>query len=297
MKKLGVIGYGKAGRLHANSIVGKTTVAAICDVDFERATNAAEIFQCNAYPSADVMLLTEKNLDAVIIATPNGLHAEHCIKALQADVDVICEGPVCLTAAAIWQIIETAKFCRKNVWVIDRNFSTQTILLENEVASGGKITGFYLQGRYQQQADDWTNSLFPGGGIFYTQLYPSFDRLIKLLGPIETVKGFADSTEQYFEWQGEVNLVMAAGVVGSINWSNKNSDDQLQIFTENRTFLFGLNQIASDAPITNTEELNGKNIYQSLLGTPLTRLPAHLLTIGAIEKIYKNIRPVLSSNH
>ncbi|MES2882063.1 MAG: Gfo/Idh/MocA family oxidoreductase [Bacteroidota bacterium] len=296
MKKLGVIGYGHAGSQHANAI-GKGGIVAVCDIDFLKATEAANQFECKTYTSADEMLLAERNLDAVVISTPNGLHAEHCIKALQAGVDVICETPVCLTTAAIWQIIETAKFCRKNVWVIDRNFSNQAVLLENELATGGTITGFYLQHRYRQQANDWRNSMFPGGGILYTQLHSLFNMLIKLLGPVETAKGFVDSTETYFELEGEVNLLQAAGVVGTINWSDKNSTDQLQIFTENKTFLVDLNRTAGDARVGNTEELGGKNIYQSILGMPLTALSENLLTIGAIEKIYKNIRPALSSNN
>ncbi|ODP26041.1 Inositol 2-dehydrogenase [Paenibacillus nuruki] len=41
-------------------------------------------------------LLSLSDIDAVFIATPNFLHCEHIIKALQADKIVFCDKPICI---------------------------------------------------------------------------------------------------------------------------------------------------------------------------------------------------------
>ena len=105
---LGFIGVGKMNSGHLNSFLGRKEVqiVAVCDVDKNRRENAkktveerygkdkdADFKGCEAY--ADFRkLLERKDIDAVVIATPDHWHAFIAIAALNAGKDVYCEKPL-----------------------------------------------------------------------------------------------------------------------------------------------------------------------------------------------------------
>jgi len=92
---VGVIGVG-IGRLH---LIGYTEspdaeIVAICDVNEERAKKAAEEFNVpNVFTNYKDMLALD-SIDAVSVCTPNYLHAEMTVAALDAGKHVICEKPL-----------------------------------------------------------------------------------------------------------------------------------------------------------------------------------------------------------
>src|SRR5205823_14892938 len=71
-----------------------------------------------SFPHID-QLLAASDAPAVWLHTRTGLHAEYAIKALQAGRDVVCNAPLCITSSAAWQILETARYTGRNLWVIN----------------------------------------------------------------------------------------------------------------------------------------------------------------------------------
>ena len=53
--------------------------------------------------------LLEEDLDGVVIATPSALHAEQCIKALQAGKSVFCQKPLARTQQETRRVVEAAR--------------------------------------------------------------------------------------------------------------------------------------------------------------------------------------------
>jgi len=67
-------------------------VVAVCDVDAEKATTIAQQHDiANAFESYDA--LVDFAPDVIVVATPAPLHAEHCIAALDAGINVLSEVP------------------------------------------------------------------------------------------------------------------------------------------------------------------------------------------------------------
>lgn len=98
--RLGMIGAGNIACTHLDRYTKNPNVelAAICDIDGEKANKVADRFGIpNRYNSAQAMLAAEK-LDAADVCVWNCAHAECTIAALNAGLDVMCEKPMAMSA-------------------------------------------------------------------------------------------------------------------------------------------------------------------------------------------------------
>jgi predicted dehydrogenase len=98
--RIGLIGAGSIGRIHASSVksIEDAELSAIVDVRLERAKALAEEHGVNKVYKDYVEMLDREQPDAVIIATPNYLHAKMTIDALARGVHVFCEKPMAMNA-------------------------------------------------------------------------------------------------------------------------------------------------------------------------------------------------------
>ena len=94
---IGILGVGEMGKRHAENLrrlVPEARVVAIADVALERARQvAAELEIEQAYGSFDEML-GRKDIQAVVIATPDKFHAKGICAAAAAGKDILCEKPI-----------------------------------------------------------------------------------------------------------------------------------------------------------------------------------------------------------
>lgn len=108
--RVGVIGVAGQGEYDLNEVASAgAEIVALCDVDEKRAASAREKFpRAKFYPDFR-RLLDSKNLDAVVIATPDHTHAVAAMFALQAGLHVYCEKPLTHTVHEARLVAETAR--------------------------------------------------------------------------------------------------------------------------------------------------------------------------------------------
>ncbi len=168
-KNLVVIGYGGMGTWHTQFALKSDVVelVGVYDINPERNAKAVEngIF---AYESLEAVLADPK-VDIVTIATPNDVHKEIAVKALDAGKNVICEKPVAMNLAELDEMIEAAN--RNNrIFSVHQNrrFDTDFLAIK-ELKESGKIGEFI---NYESRVlgsrgipGDWRKEKQHGGGM------------------------------------------------------------------------------------------------------------------------------------
>jgi predicted dehydrogenase len=104
---IGVIGVGGRGAGDLAAVAGENIVA-LCDVDEDRLNAAAAKFPA-AKKYVDYRdLIEQKDIEAVVVATPDHHHAPASIRALRRGLHVYCEKPLTHTVAEARLLADTA---------------------------------------------------------------------------------------------------------------------------------------------------------------------------------------------
>ncbi|HXJ60561.1 MAG TPA: Gfo/Idh/MocA family oxidoreductase [Verrucomicrobiae bacterium] len=117
---IGVIGFGLIGRMHARSFqsLPASRVVAVADVYEPRRKAAGELLGSGTSLYSDFRrLLEDKNVDAVVVATPDHWHALHTMLACAAGKDVYVEKPLHLFVREGRWMMEVAKRYQRVVQV------------------------------------------------------------------------------------------------------------------------------------------------------------------------------------
>ena len=139
------IGVGGMGGGHLNDMVhrqrsGQVAVAAVCDVDDNRLINASR----TAGPSADVYrdyryILDRRDIDAVVIATPDHWHGVQTVHAAETGKHVYVEKPACCTIEEGRAMIAAAHKHRVSVQVGSQGRSQPEAYLAHRYLVNGNI--------------------------------------------------------------------------------------------------------------------------------------------------------------
>ena len=151
---LGFIGMGTQNRGLMNGFLNKkeTQAVAVCDVDATRRANARKIVEdfyakktdAGSYQGCDTYsdfreLLERKDIDAVVIATPDHWHALIAIAAAKAGKDIYCEKPLC---QSVHQAEAMIKAMRKNKCIFQTGSmqrSSKEFRIACELVRNGRI--------------------------------------------------------------------------------------------------------------------------------------------------------------
>jgi predicted dehydrogenase len=186
---VGLAGIGQ-GHLYACGLAG-SKLTAVCDVDAEVLKKAVAAHPVEAFGSAEE-LFASGACDAVVVATPPFLHAEHVRGALDSGLHVYCEKPLAPTARSCIELADAAAAARRVLAVgFQHRFQKSHVLARSLIASGslGAIHRVSLTGtnwfRPQHYFDSspwrarWRTA---GGGTLISQAVHQIDALVSFTG-------------------------------------------------------------------------------------------------------------------
>lgn len=216
---IGIVGLGFVGEkahLSAFRSIPGAKLAAVADMDVERAKKAAEKAKIKSVYSNHKELIADPNVDAVVISVPTFLHPQFAKDAMRAGKHVLCEMPLAPTMAEAKEVVEEAKktgvvFMPSLNFRFTPNYVKAKSLIEKG-SIGKPVAAFYREfipaGVLAEQwpASSWAwDEKRSGGGPGFTLSVWSIDLLRWLLG--------AEIVDVHSAWNEPV-LAMFGGTKG-----------------------------------------------------------------------------------
>ncbi len=236
MLKVGLLGAGRIGNVHAKAITSNlgSELVAVSDVNTAAAAKLAAQYGAEARSSSDI--INDAAIDAVLIATSTDTHSDLIEAATEAGKAVLCEKPVDLSLerARACQIVAAAT--GKPVMVgFNRRFDPNFAALKTAADRGeiGKtellsITSF-------DPAPPPVSYVRVSGGLFRDMMIHDFDMACWIFGGApETVTAIGSSIVDAD--------IGAAGDVDTAAVTLKFADGRIAVIKNSRRAVYGYDQ-------------------------------------------------------
>jgi predicted dehydrogenase len=306
--KFAIVGCGRIAERHAEHIAKQAKLMAVCDIKEDRRNLFSEKYNCNTYTTIDELLESEKDLDLIAICSPNGLHAEHSIKALRAGINVLCEKPMAITVSDCQRMINEAEKADKHLFIVKQNrFNAPISALKTVIDEGrlGKIINvqlncFWNRNDKYYESSDWKGKKSLDGGTLYTQFSHFIDLLYWMVGDVKQyqaiTKNFMHQHNVEFDDSGVIIMEFENGAIGSVNYTvnsfDKNMEGSITVFGEKGTVKVGGQYL---------NVLEYQSIENYVMDVPIETKPANDYgyyqgSMSNHDSVYENIVNVLTKN-
>ncbi|HEY5583332.1 MAG TPA: Gfo/Idh/MocA family oxidoreductase [Ruminiclostridium sp.] len=183
--KLAIVGYGGMGSQHSRLLkdVPNISISGIFDISEGKQAEARENGLKSYHSFEDI--LKDDTVDIVLIATPNHLHKNIAVKALDAGKHVICEKPVALSSDELAEIIDAADR-NKRIFVVHQNRRWDEDYLVMKKILDEKIIGeiYNVESRVigsRGIPGDWRHEKQYGGGMMLDWGVHLIDRVLVMI--------------------------------------------------------------------------------------------------------------------
>lgn len=224
MIKVGIIGCGSMGRIHAECLesLGGTEIAAVQDIHFETAVSFAKRFGGIPYRNQDE-LLSRADVDCVYICTRHDSHLEIVKKAIEAKKPIFCEKPLSMELDQSEEISKSVRDSHLPFMIgFNQRRSPGVIRLKKQLESAGRPTIINLSVSCVNFLDEWMGKAEQGGGILTSLACHAFDLLRHVTGEeIVELSCFADRLRLgngYLEDCGVALCRFESGIVSCVSF-------------------------------------------------------------------------------
>jgi len=218
--KIAFAGTGYINKIHAAAAkTAGAELAAVVNHQPESMLKFAADFDVpRQYASLDA-LLKDGDVDAIIISTPNYLHAEQTISALNAGIHVLVEKPMAMNAAEAESMQRAAEKAGKTLMVAHMwRFDQEALWLRGQIVAGriGKI----IRSKGSSIHVNWgpggwfTQKKFAGGGAMADMGVHALDTTRFLLGDPQPVSVYAKIGAYYGNYDVDDTGLFI------VNWDN-----------------------------------------------------------------------------
>lgn len=306
--RFAIVGCGRIAERHAEHIVKDATLAAVCDTDKARRDLFSQKYGCPAYATIEELLSSEKQIDLVAICSPNGLHAQQSIQALQAGFNVLCEKPMAISTDDCRRMISEADKAGRELFIVKQNrFNPPIAELKKIIDEGrlGKILDVQLNCFWNRNDQYYNSSAWKGkklldGGTLFTQFSHFIDLLYWMVGDVKQVKAI---TRNYmhqhnveFDDSGVIMLEFENGAIGTVNYTvnsfEKNMEGSITVFGEKGTVKVG-GQYLNALEHQRIDNYEMQTVFEA---RPANDYGYYQGSMSNHDKVYENVIEVLTNN-
>lgn len=187
MLKVGLLGAGRIGHVHAEAIASHpgSRLAAVADVNTEAATKLAS--QYGAVALSTEAILADRTIDAVLIATSTDTHSTLIEAATAAGKAVLCEKPVDLSLDRAIQCQKVAGKHGKPIMIgFNRRFDPNFAALKMAADKGEIGKTELLSVTSFDPAPPPVSYIKVSGGLFRDMMIHDFDMAMWVMGAVPT---------------------------------------------------------------------------------------------------------------
>ena len=229
--KLGLIGLGNRAQRHlaAYRELGGVEVAALSDIQADRMRAARNGPAADAAMYVDYReLIADKNVQAVVIAVPNYLHAKIAIAAMEAGKDVLMEKPVALNYQEAKRVAEAARKHKRIVAVGMQRHYADDYRKIIELVRGGALgeTRLFALNEYR---GDWNPRTWAAEDPQSGKLVP-WRHLRSLAG--SSLLEFSVHSYGFLYEMIAAPLTKCSAVGGAAHWPERTTEDAIAVIAE-----------------------------------------------------------------
>jgi myo-inositol 2-dehydrogenase/D-chiro-inositol 1-dehydrogenase len=264
MTTLGLIGLGRIGAFHADTLTNLPEISGLVVTD-ERPDVVAEVARkYGAKPVDSVEKLLSAGVDGIVVAAATPAHAELALAAVDRGLPTFCEKPIASTAAESARVAEVIARSGVPVQVgYQRRFDAAFAAVKQAVDSGSLGTLHTVRSTTMDPAPPPMDYIKGSGGIFRDCAVHDFD-VIRWVTGQEVVEVYATGSVQgdpLFTQYGDVDTAAivvrfdggALGVVSAARYNGRGYDCRLEVHGFDDTVVAGWDQ---GAPVRNADPAN-----------------------------------------
>src|SRR5262245_49670877 len=198
MLKFALVGCGRIAQRHAQLLghkqIAGATLAAVCDLQADRARKFGETFRVPYFSDLHAMMRTVP-IDVVSVLTPGGLHAENIVALAPYRKHIVVEKPMALTLDDADLMIDACASNGVKLFVVKQNRFNVPIVKLREAVDAQRFGRLFLgtvrvrwcrtQDYYDQ--DPWRGTWALDGGVLSNQASHHLDLLEWIMGDVESV--------------------------------------------------------------------------------------------------------------
>lgn len=267
--RVGIAGSGRIARVHAEAYrsVARGRMTACADVRPEAAAALAKDNGLAVYASA-AALFASPDIDAVLIATPNDLHCEQTVAALEAGKHVFCQKPIAMTMAEADRVVAAAKAHPGQVlqYGFMVRFTPPMPALRARLVRGELGTPIVSRAAIfgWEPSAKWFYDPAQGGGVILDTMVHFADLLTWLFGPADYVHAdggayVLDGAKEYGSADNAlVSVRHKSGVLSSlyVTWTAGHGNFTFEVYGSQGEIAVDL--IRSQASVAFTKPVAGK---------------------------------------
>lgn len=253
--RFALVGCGRIAKNHFEAIKrhsDRCELVGVCDINGRALEEATILTGAKPYRSLQ-NLLKDCDADAVILATPSGLHPGQAIKVAESGRHVITEKPMATRWEDGKRMVAACDEARVRLFVVKQNRRNATLqLLKRAVEKKrfGRIhmvnlNVFWTRPQEYYDSGSWRGTWEYDGGAFMNQASHYVDLLDWLIGPVESLQAYTATLQRNIEVEdtGVLNLRWRNGALGSLNVTMltypKNLEGSITILGEKGTVRIG----------------------------------------------------------